>query len=54
MFAQILELEGIEIEGARRVKHNNRDSNTKRPRKTVVKLLQFKDKTKIFQNANKL
>ena len=36
------------------LKWNNRDSNTNRPRTIVVKLLRFKDKTKIFQNANKL
>ena len=44
----------IEIERAHRVKRNNRDSNTNRHRTIVVKLLRFKDKTKIFQNANKL
>ena len=44
----------IEIERAHRVKRNNRDSNTNRPRTIVVKLLRFKDKTKMFQNANKL
>ena len=54
MFAQKLGLDGIEIERAHRVKHNSRDSNTNRPRTIVVKLLRFKDKTKIFQNANKL
>ena len=54
MFAQKLGLDGIEIERAHRVKRNNRDSNTNRPRTIVVKLLRFKDKTKIFQNANKL
>ena len=30
------------------------DSNAKRPQTIVVKLLLLKDKTKIFQNANKL
>ena len=54
MFAQKLGLDGIEIELAHRVKRNNRDSNTDRPRTIVVKLLRFKDKTKIFPNANKL
>ena len=54
MFAQKLGLDGIEIERANRVKRNSRDSNTNRPRTIVVKLLRFKDKTKIFQNANKL
>ena len=54
MFAQKLGLDGIEIERAHRVKLNNRDSNTNRPRTIVVNLLRFKDKTKIFQNANKL
>ena len=53
MFAQKLGLDGTEIECARRVKCNSRDSNTNRPRTIVVKLLRFKDKTKIFQNANK-
>ena len=48
------ELDGIEIERAHRVKLNDRDSNTNRHRTIVVKLLRFKDKTKIFQNANKL
>ena len=54
MFAQKLGLDGIEIERAHRVKRNKRDIDTDRPRTIVVKLLQFKDKTKIFQNANKL
>ena len=54
MLAQKLGLDGIEIEGAHRVKRNNIDSNTNRPRIIVVKLLLFKGKTKIFQNANKL
>ena len=54
MFAQKLGLDGIEIDCAHRVKRNNRDSNTNRLRTIVVKLLQFKDKTKVFQNANKL
>ena len=54
MFAQKLGLDGIETECAHRVKLNNRDSNTNRPRTIVMKLLQLKDKTKIFQNANKL
>ena len=54
MFAQRLGLDGIKIEREHRVKRNNRDSNTNRLRKTVVKLLRFKNKTKIFQNANKL
>ena len=44
MFAWKLRLEGTEIERAHRVKHNNRDSNTERPRTIVVKLLRFKDK----------
>ena len=47
--AQELGLDGIETERAHRVKRN-----TNRPRTIVVKLLQFKDKTKTFQNANKL
>ena len=54
MFAQKLGLDGIETECAHRVKLNNRDSNTNRPRTIVMKLLRLKDKTKIFQNANKL
>ena len=54
MFAQKMGLDGVEIERAHRVKRNNRDSNSNRPRTIVVKLLRFKDKTKIFQNANKL
>ena len=54
MFARNLGLDGLEIERAHQVKCNNRDCNTNRPRTIVVKLLQFKDKTKIFQNANKL
>ena len=54
MFAQKLGLDGIEIERAHRVKRNSRDSDTNRPQTIVVKLLRFKDKTKIFQNANKL
>ena len=54
MFAQKLKLDGFEIEHAHRVKRNNGDSNTNRPRTIVVKLLRFKDKAKIFQNANKL
>ena len=54
MLAQKLGLDGIEIERAHRVKRNNIDSNTNRPRIIVVKLLLFKGKTKIFQNANKL
>ena len=54
MFAQKLGLDGIEIEHAHRVKRDSRDSNTNRPRTIVVKLLRFKDKTKIFQNSNKL
>ena len=54
MFAQKLGLDGIEIERAHRVKRNSRDSNTNRPRTIAVKLLRFKDKTKILQNANKL
>ena len=54
MFAQKLGLDWIEIECAHRVKRNNRDSNTNRPRTIVVKLLRFKDKTEIFQNTNKL
>ena len=39
---------------AHRVKRNNRDSNTNRPRTIVVQLLRLTGKTKIFQNANKL
>ena len=54
MFAQKLGLDVIEIDRAHRVKRNSRGSNTNRPRTIVVKLLRFKDKTKIFQNANKL
>ena len=54
MFAQKMGLDGIEIEHAHQVKGNNRDSNTNRPQTIVVKLLRLKDKTKIFQNANKL
>ena len=54
MFAQKLKLDGFESERAHRVKRNNGDSNTNRPRTIVVKLLRFKDKAKIFQNANKL
>ena len=54
MFAQKLRLDGIETERAHRVKRNSRGSNTNRPRTIVVKLLRFKDKTNIFQNANKL
>ena len=41
-------LDGIEIEHVHRVKRNNRDSNTNRSRTIVVKLLRFKEKTKIF------
>ena len=48
MFAQKLRLDGIEIERAHRVKRNNRDSDTNRSRTMVVKLLRFKDQTKIF------
>ena len=47
-------MDGIEIECAHRVKHNNKDSSTNRLQVIVVKLLRFKDKTKMFQNANKL
>ena len=54
MFAQKLGLDSIEIERSHRVKRNNRDNNTNRPRTIVVKLLRFKDKAKIFPNANKL
>ena len=54
MFPQKLGLSGIEIERANRVKRNSRDSNTNRPRTIVVKLSRFKDKTKIFQQVNKL
>ena len=36
------------------MKYNNRDSFTNRPQTIVVKLLRFTDKTKKFQNANKL
>ena len=50
MFAQKLGLDGTEIERAHRVKRNNNNG----PRAIVVKSLRFKDKTKIFQNANKL
>ena len=49
MFAQKVGLEGIEIELTHRIKWNNRDSNTKRPRTIVEKFLRFKGKTKIFQ-----
>ena len=54
MFAQKLVLYGIETEVAHQMKYNNRDSNINRPRTIAVKLLRFKDKTKIFQIANKL
>ena len=53
MLAQKLRLDGIEIERAYWVERNNRASYTNRSQ-IVVKLLRFKDKTKIFQNANKL
>ena len=54
MFPQKLALDDIEIERVHRVKHNDRDHNNKKPRAIVVELLRFKDKTKMFQNANKL
>ena len=49
MLAQKLGLDGIEIERAHRVKRNNIDSNTNRPRIIVVKLLLFKGKEKYFK-----
>ena len=54
MFAQKLRLDGIAIENAHRVRGNNRDINISRPPTIVVKLLRFKGKTKVFENANKL
>lgn len=48
MFAQKLGLDGIENQRAHRVKRNNRDSDANRSRTMVVKLLRFKDQTKIF------
>ena len=45
---------GIETERAHRVKRNSRVSNTNKPGTIVVKLVRFKNKTNIFQNANKL
>ena len=54
MFAQKLVLYGTETEVAHQMKYNNRDSNINRPRTIAVKLLRFKNKTKIFQIANKL
>ena len=39
---------------ASRVKRNNIDCDTNRPRAVAMKLLLFKDETKIFQNVNKL
>ena len=36
------------------MKRNNRDTNTSRPRKIVVKLLRLKGKTIVFHNVNKL
>ena len=48
MFAQKLRLNSIEIERTHRVKRNNRDSDANRSRTMVVKLLRFKDQTKIF------
>ena len=54
MFAQKLGLDDTETERAHRAKRNNRDSNTNRPQTIIVKLLRFKYKTKIFQNAKKL
>lgn len=53
MFAQKLGLNGIEIKRAHRMKRNSGDSNTIRPQTIVMKLLQFKDKTNIFQNDSK-
>ena len=48
MIALKLRMDGTEIERPHRVKHDNRDIKTKIPRTTVLKLLRFKDKTKIF------
>ena len=39
MFAQKQGLDGIENQCTHRVKRNNRDSNTNRPRTTAVELL---------------
>ena len=36
------------------MKDNKRDSNINKPPAIVVKMLRFKDKTKVFQNPNKL
>ena len=36
------------------MKRNNKDSSTNRPQTIGMKLLRFRDKTKIFQNANEL
>ena len=50
MFAHKLRLDDIEFHQRAQRVTDNRASN--RPRTIIVKLLRFKNKTKIFQNAN--
>ena len=50
MFVQKLGLDGSETERAHQVKRNNIDSSTNRTRTVIVKLLRYKDKTKIPAN----
>ena len=54
IFAQKLGLDGIENQRAHRVKRNNGDSNTNRPRTIVVELLRFKDNQKYFKMLREL